>query len=278
MAIAREPDAVDSAVPVPGGRVFVRRWNAGHGQSSPIILLHDSLGSVEQWRDFPPALADATNRSIIAYDRLGFGRSTPRLDRPSADFITEEALKFFPALLGELRIARYVLFGHSVGGSIALVIAASGSAGCEAVITEAAQAFVEPRTISGIRDARARFADAEQFARITKWHGEKARWVLNAWTEVWLSPQFASWSLDEHLGSVLCPVLAIHGEMDEFGSSEFPRRITKGVAGPSELALLSGCGHVPHRERRDEVLRLASAFLARHPGPGQRHGTRRARR
>jgi pimeloyl-ACP methyl ester carboxylesterase len=259
-------DVADSAVPVPGGDIFVRQWNPGCGDSPPIVLLHDSLGSVEQWRDFPAALANATTRKVFAYDRLGFGRSTPRAERPSADFVRDEAEIFFPALRRALGINRFSLFGHSVGGAMALVIAALRSDDCESVITESAQAFVEPRTLSGIRNARAQFSAPDQFARLAKWHGENARWVLDAWTEVWLSPEFASWSLDEHLDKVRCPVMAIHGDLDEFGSVEFPRRIASRVGGPSELAILPGCGHLPHRERKEEVLRLAASFLEKYTG------------
>lgn len=95
----------------------------------------------------------------------------------------------------------------------------------------------------------------------TKCHGDKAQWVLDAWTKVWLDPAFAAWSLDRLLGEVDCPVLAIHGDSDEFGSTEFPRRITGGVSGPAEMAILEGCGHVPHREKPDEVLSLVDRFF-----------------
>ncbi len=254
---------LDSLVEVPGGRVFVRQWRVGHSDRPPIILLHDSLGSVDLWRDFPAALAHATTRPVIAYDRLGFGRSTPRSERPSVEFISEEAETCFPALQRALGIPRFSLFGHSVGGAMALVIAAAQRDGCEAVITESAQACVEPRTLSGIRAAKAQFGDPAQFAKLAKWHGDKARWVLDAWTEVWLSPAFVSWNLDQQLGQVRCPVLAIHGDADAYGSVAFPRRITSKVRGPAELAILEHCGHVPHRERKAEVLRLTAAFLKR---------------
>jgi pimeloyl-ACP methyl ester carboxylesterase len=257
-------ESLDSFIDVSAGRIFVRRWNPRHDTRSPIVLLHDSLGSVEQWRDFPSALAEATARQVVAYDRLGFGKSTARIDRPTVDFIREEAETFFPALCRALGLTRFVLFGHSVGGAMALVIAGAGSEACEAVVTEAAQAFVEPRTLTGIRAAKASFSNPEQFERIARWHGEKSRWVLEAWTEVWLSPEFSSWSLDRHLGNVTCPVLAIQGDRDEYGSLAFPRRITSQVKGPSVMAILNDCGHVPHRERQDEVLRCVSDFLARH--------------
>jgi pimeloyl-ACP methyl ester carboxylesterase len=255
--------ASDSSVEVPGGSLFVRRWTTGLADRPPILLLHDSLGSVEQWRDFPEALASATGREVVAYDRLGFGKSSARSARPSVDFVRDEAATSFPALKRALGLETFVLFGHSVGGAMAVAIAAAEREACGAVITEAAQAFVEPRTLAGIRAASAEFERPEQFARLTRWHGEKARWVLDAWAGVWLSPQFRSWSLDEELPRVRCPVLVIHGDLDEYGSGEFPRRITRTAGGPSELAILEGCGHVPHRERREEVLRLASTFLER---------------
>ena len=263
-------ELVDSFVAVPGGRVFVRRWNSTQNDRVPIVLLHDSLGSVDQWREFPAALAQATARPVVAYDRLGFGRSTRRAESPTVDFIREEAETFFPVISHALGIPNSLLFGHSVGGAMALVIAALHPGRCAAVVTEATQAFVEPRTISGIQAAKKAFGDAEQFARIVKWHGDKARWVLEAWTEVWLSPDFSSWSLDPYLGRVQCPVLAIHGDLDEYGSEEFPRRIAEEVGGPSELEILIGCGYVPHRDMENDVLRLTSSFISRYGSHGAR--------
>ena len=226
------------------------------------MLLHDSLGSIEQWRDFPEALAGAVERDVLAYDRLGFGKSAARHDRPTAAFVTDEATTFFPAIQRALGLGRLCLFGHSVGGAMALAIAGRNT-GCEAVITEAAQAFVEDRTLEGIRTAQAQFDEPKQFEKLVRWHGAKARWVLDAWTQVWLSPEYRSWTLDDELARVSCPVLAIHGDGDEYGSVEFARRIAGRVRGPAELAILAHCGHIPHRERRAEVLRLCASFLAR---------------
>lgn len=247
-------------MPVPGGTVFTRRWNPG--PKAPIVLLHDSLGCVELWRDFPAALAKASDRPVIAYDRLGFGRSSARTALPAPGFIREEAETIFPAVCDALGVKEALLFGHSVGGGMALTIAALRPDRCRAVVSESAQAFVEPRTLEAIRAAKKHFAAPENFVKLGRLHGAKAAWVLAAWTEVWLSPAFASWRL-EGLAEVRCPVLAIHGGLDEFGSLEFPRRIAGTVKGPAELQILAGCGHVPHRERRAEVLRLASSFYAR---------------
>lgn len=254
-------EVLDAYVAVPGGSVFVRRWRPAAHSGSPIVLLHDSLGCVDLWRDFPEALANATNREVIAYDRLGFGKSTPRVERPSANFVTEEAEIYFPAIRSALEIGRFVVFGHSVGGAMAVMIAALHGDGCDGLVTESAQAFVEERTLAGIRAAKEQFKDPDQFKKIARYHGDKARWVLEAWTEVWLSGAFQDWTLDPHLAKVTCPVLAIHGDLDEFGSVEFPNRIAARVRGPSRAMIIENGGHIPHRERKEEALQALHSFL-----------------
>ncbi len=251
----------DQFINVPGGNIFVRRWKQGAG--TPIILLHDSLGSVELWRGFPEALAAALGREVIAYDRLGFGKSSPRSDKLTINFIREEGEIYFKALKEALGIKNFALFGHSVGGGMAVVIASIYRDECEGVISESAQAFIEPFTLEGIRKAKKQFENPNYFAKLEKLHGTKAKWVLDAWTESWLAPEFSDWTLDEHLKLVKCPILAIHGEYDEFGSYEFPKRIVKLAGGHAEQALISKCGHVPHREKKEEIIKLTAGFLGR---------------
>lgn len=254
----------DTTVAVSGGNLLVRSWNADDNSSTPIVLLHDSLGSIELWRDFPAALAKATQRPVIAYDRLGFGRSTAREHLPSSQFIREEAEIYFPQLAKALGLPNYLLLGHSVGGVMALTIAAAHPDQCKLVVSISAQSFIEERTLSGIRDAKQLFAQPEQFEKLAKWHYGKARWVLDAWTETWLSPDFRSWSLDADLEQVRCPVLAIHGDNDEYGSIAFPRYITERVRGPSQSEIIADCGHVPHRQRPEQVLALIADFMQHH--------------
>jgi pimeloyl-ACP methyl ester carboxylesterase len=257
-----EIEIEDRHVEVPGGHTFVRRWTPSSPvTAAAVILLHDSLGSVEQWREFPEALARRLRRVVIAYDRPGFGKSSVRSDAPSLDFIAQEAREHFPELRRALELDTFGLFGHSVGGAMAVVIAATQGDACRFVVTESAQAFVEARTLEGISAAQAQFADDTQFARLARWHGERARWVLEAWTQVWLDSGFVDWSLDAWLPQVHCPVLAIHGDRDEFGSTAFPERIARGVRGAAQLAILPDCGHVPHRERADEVLDRVAVFV-----------------
>jgi len=260
--VSSPPIPLDRWAAHPRGRLFTRTWTPPEPAGAPIVLLHDSLGSVELWRDFPAALCAATSRAVIAYDRLGFGRSGARPDRLQPGFVAEEAASFFPALREAFAIDRFVLFGHSVGGGMAIECAARFGADCDALITEAAQAFTEDRTLQGIRAAREQFQDPEQLGRLARWHGDKARWVLEAWTQTWLSPGFADWTLATVLPRVHCPVLALHGEHDEFGSRRHPETIRALAGGPVRMEILPDTNHVPHRERPARVLAIVADFLA----------------
>ena len=250
-------------LPQQQGKLYAQSWVPAHASTSaaPIVLMHDSLGAVALWRDFPERLAQLTQRTVIAYDRLGFGQSDARQDVLSTQFVQEEAAYYFPQVRAQLGFKRFVLLGHSVGGGMALSTAAHLGADCQAVITIAAQAFVEELTTAGIREARAQFQDPAQITRLAKYHGDKARWVVDAWTETWLSNAFAQWSLDQVLSQVQCPVLALHGEHDEYGTRAHPQRIADGVSGPSMAVLIPGAHHTPHREMPDEVLAHIQRFL-----------------
>ena len=255
-------------IPTPQGSIYVRRWQApvaGEGEQgparAPIVLLHDSLGSVALWRDFPQQLAEATRRDVLAYDRLGFGQSDPYPGTLGPGFVAREAETVFPAVHQGLGLGDFIVLGHSVGGGMAAMVAARYGAQCKAVITESAQAFVEDRTLQGIRAAQQDFARPGQLARLEKYHGDKAAWVLSAWVDTWLSPQFRGWSLDTVLPRVRCPVLAFQGANDEFGSARQPERIAALAAGPVSVQTLP-CGHVPHRECTAQVLERVQSFVA----------------
>jgi pimeloyl-ACP methyl ester carboxylesterase len=248
-------------VSISGGTLYVKSWTpVSVRREEPVLLLHDSIGCVGLWRDFPALLADRTGRKVVAYDRLGFGKSTPRTDAPSPNFIAEEA-HVLRALMAQLEIPSAALFGYSVGGSMALCAAASDPEAYVAVISESAQAFVEDQTLRGIEAARERFADPEQRAKLVRWHGERTDWILKSWMDVWSDPNYAGWSLREVLPQVKCPVLAIHGDRDEFGTFAFPRMIAGLASGESEMLLLKGCGHIPHREKAVEVLAAVERLL-----------------
>ncbi|MGH8446113.1 MAG: alpha/beta fold hydrolase [Solimonas sp.] len=261
----------DHRIATPQGGLFARSWHpiivgaaetAADESCLPIVLFHDSLGSVELWREFPGLLAQAARRRVIAYDRLGFGQSDARHDTLTPAFIGDEAAATLPALRAQLGVERFVALGHSVGGCMAICAAAAYPQEVAALVTIASQAYVEDRTRDGILAAEAGFADAAQFARLQKYHGEKARWVLEAWTRTWLAPQFAHWNLDAELARVQCPLLVLHGDRDEYGSVAHPRHIAGHAGGPATLHILADCGHLPHRERPDAVIAQLLAFLA----------------
>lgn len=232
---------------------------------APIVLLHDSLGCVALWRDFPAMLTTATGRRVIAYDRLGFGRSDPFPGTLPPTFIHDEATRGLATVCAALGIERFIAFGHSVGGGMAVGCAAAFADDCVGLVTMSAQAFVEDRTLAGIRTAQTAFAHPGQVERLAKYHGDKAAWVLHAWIDTWLAPSFADWTLDADLARVRCPTLVMHGEHDEYGSVLQPQRIAGGVAGPSSLHVLDGVGHVPHREQPDAVLARVGAWMAALP-------------
>lgn len=252
----------DHFVDSPGGGLFARRWQPAAKPGPTILLFHDSLGSVELWRGFPETLAAATGLAVVAYDRLGFGRSSAHSGRLALDFMADEARAGTVPVVDGLGLERFIAFGHSVGGAMAVESAVALGARCAAVVTMAAQTFVEDRTAAGIREAQRLFADPEQIARLARYHGDKASWVLEAWTGTWLDPGFADWDLRPTLERLRCPILAIHGDRDEYGSPVHPRRIEELAGGPAALALLDDCGHVPHREHQDRVLAAVTAFLA----------------
>ena len=247
----------------PRGRLFARIWTdpAAATTLAPIVLLHDSLGSVALWRDFPARLAAGTGRTVIAYDRLGFGQSDPRADVLDPSFVGDEAALYFPAVREQLGVDRFVVFGHSVGGAMAIHCAARFAEECEALITESAQVFTEETTLEGIRAAKLQFADGEQFGRLEKYHGDKAKWVLEAWTGTWLSPQFATWSMQEVLAQVRVPTMAIHGSDDEYGSTRHPALIAEWADAEVRVEVLQDLHHLPHREQPDQAVDLVRNFL-----------------
>jgi len=252
-------------IETPQGRMFCSRWfpaqRSGNPDKPPIVLFHDSLGCIALWRDFPQQLSQATGREVIAYDRLGFGRSDAFSGPLPLQFIRNEAEHFFAHLKTALQIDRFVALGHSVGGAMAAACASLYPQDCVALITIAAQAFVEERTLQGIRSAEAQFQQPGHMARLEKYHGDKAPWVLNAWTKTWLAQTFADWTIERSVDVIHCPTLVLHGEHDEYGSVLHPQHLATLSSGPSQCLILEGCYHVPHREAPEAVLAPVSRFL-----------------
>ena len=250
-------------IETPHGRLYAKRWELAAPDArglAPVVLFHDSLGSVELWRDFPERLAAATDRTVIAYDRLGFGKSDPYPGKLALTFISDEAEGGFKAMREKLGFDAFIVIGHSVGGCMSVGVAARYPA-CLAVITESAQCFVEDRTRAGIIEARDNFAKPGQVDRLKRYHGEKAQWVLDAWIKTWLSDEFTNWNLYAELQRVRCPLLALHGQNDEYGSLVQPQRIAEHASGPSSLEIFPDCGHLPHREMPELVLNTVAQWI-----------------
>ncbi|PTU32492.1 alpha/beta fold hydrolase [Stenotrophobium rhamnosiphilum] len=251
-------------IDTPRGRLYAKHWEPAEidGRNlAPIVLFHDSLGSVELWRDFPERLAASINRTVIAYDRLGFGKSDAYHGKLALTFITDEAEVGFKAVREQLGFDTFIAVGHSVGGCMSVGVAARYPA-CLGVITESAQCFIEDRTRAGILEARDNFAKPGQVDRLKRYHGDKAQWVLDAWIKTWLSPEFSDWNLYAELERVRCPLLALHGENDEYGSLVQPQRMAERASGSSSHEIFPGCAHLPHRENPEIVLASISKWIS----------------
>jgi pimeloyl-ACP methyl ester carboxylesterase len=225
-----------------------------------LVFLHEGLGSVGQWRDFPSLLCERTGLPALVYDRWGYGKSDPfTLPRP-ASYLHDEALAGLPDVLDECGIGRAILVGHSDGGSIALIFASTRPERVRAVITEAAHVFVESVTLEGIRDAVKVYASTDLGKRLERYHGDKTDLVFHGWADTWLSPEFRDWNIEEFLPGVRCPVLVIQGIDDRYGTPAQVSAIERQVSGPAS-SLLIRCGHIPHAEAQAQVLEGMARFI-----------------
>ena len=237
------------------------RWFDPDGKAAEraIVLLHEGLGSVSMWRDFPNQLALATKRPVLAYSRRGYGRSDPVGKPHTTSYMHEEALEQLPALLDDLNISSPILFGHSDGASIALLHAASGIRPVGAVIVEAPHLFVEDISIRSIRAARVAYESGDLRTKLARYHAD-VDGAFYGWNDIWLSAEFRSWNIEGDLKSLHAPLLAIQGDEDEYGTIQQIDRIAR-VCPDVELLMLADCRHSPHRDQQEQVLRAVQRFL-----------------
>jgi pimeloyl-ACP methyl ester carboxylesterase len=234
---------------------------AGEPGRRPLVLLHEGLGSVGLWRDFPQALQRGTGRRILAFSRFGHGRSEapPRPRTPA--FFHEEALETLPALLAQLDGREPILVGHSDGASIALVHAARHAV--TGLVLIAPHVFVEDRTLAGIRETRDAYRDGELRARLARHHDDPDA-AFCGWCGVWLDPAFRTWSLEAEAERVTAPALLIQGAEDPYGTLAQLDRIEARVRGAVQRLVVPG-GHTPHVEQMGEVVAAVTAFSAALP-------------
>ena len=259
--------AVVETVEVAGARLEAARI-AGPAGAPTIVFLHEGLGCLSLWRDFPARLARAAGCGALAWSRRGYGRSAPLAGGFAPDYMHREALEVLPALLDRFGIAAPALYGHSDGASIALIHAGASGRPVRALVLEAPHVFVEPESVAGVRAAVAEWEAGGLRRRLERRHAD-AGGAFRAWSGAWLDPAFADWNIEALLPAVRAPVLAIQGEADAYGTPRQIDAIAAGLPGPCERLLLPGIGHGPHREAADRVLERAGAFLRRVLFPGQ---------
>ena len=231
------------------------------GKGLPLIFLHDSLGCVRLWRDFPQQLAAETEQPVYLYDRQGYGRSQAFSNQyREPDYMHREADTLI-AFMDICGLEKAVLFGHSDGGSIALLAAAKYPQRIQAIITEGAHIFVEDITLKGIRAAVVQYAQTDLARKLAKYHGDHTEPVFRAWTDTWLRPDFRNWNIEDQLPQINCPALILQGEEDEYGSPLQVQRIQEQVTGPAETWLIPGAKHTPHKEQAAVVLQRCISFL-----------------
>jgi pimeloyl-ACP methyl ester carboxylesterase len=227
-----------------------------------LVFLHEGLGSAKQWRDFPARIGGACGARAMAYSRLGYGGSDPAsLPRP-LDYMQAEAKEFLPRLLDDLAIRSAILIGHSDGGSIAIVSAAT-DARIRAIVLEAPHVFVEDVSVASIAEAREAYETADLRERLAKHHGANVDVAFRGWNDAWLDPAFRMWNIEEYLPRIEVPVLVIQGEDDPYGTRAQIDAIASGVGRNVETHLVPRCGHAPHRDQPDITAALMIAFIER---------------
>ena len=239
-----------------------RWWNeTARSSADPIVLLHEGLGSVALWRSFPDALASATGCAVFAYSRAGHGASDPPATPHTVRFMHDEAIDRLPEILDGEGIHRAALLGHSDGGSIALIFAATYPQRVSSLILEAPHVFVEDVSIASIERAKHEYATTDLRHRLAKYHGNVDA-AFHGWNDVWLSPEFRNWNLEEYLTQVSAPTLVIQGEDDEYGTLRQVDAVARRLSGPVETLILPHCGHSPHRDEAERVLAAIAQFLS----------------
>ena len=237
-------------------------WFGEAGDGPAMVFLHEGLGSIRQWRDFPAKLAAATGLRALVYDRYGYGQSDVLQEaRRTVRFMHDEGLVSLPKLLKELHVENPVLIGHSDGASIALIHAGAGHP-VRAVVAMAPHVFIEPLCLASIEKARDLFEQGDLAQKLGRYHRD-ARKTFYGWADVWLDPDFKGWDIrGDYLPGVRCPVLALQGRDDEYGTMAQLDEIARRVSGPCELLKLEHCGHAPFRDQPEKVLAKVREFIA----------------
>ena len=249
-------------VTVEGSRLEYR-WFGEAGAAAPVVMLHEGLGSVSMWKDFPDQLARRTGRRVLAYSRHGYGTSSRLEGRREPEYMHHEAEVVLPAVLEALGVEQPILLGHSDGGSIALIHAGRYPGVARALILEAPHVFVEPLTVESIAGAKTVYETTELGRKLGRYHDDVDA-TFWGWNDIWLDPRFLHWNIEICLPDVVAPILMLQGIQDEYGSAAQLEAIAAKVPGETETVLLEACGHSPHRDQPELTLAAIERFLHTH--------------
>lgn len=264
-AAAAHVSREDHEVEIAGRRLFVRTLvppgGPDIGQGPTLVLLHEALGCISQWGHFPEELVRATGLPAFLYDRYGHGQSEGLQGPRPADYLEIEAIEVLPHILAAFGITAPIPFGHSDGGTIALLFAAEYPTVPAAVICEAHHVFLEEITVRGLRRAAEAYATGRLRDRLARLHGDNLDPLFRGWNDIWLAPERRHWDITPRLTTIQAPLLMIQGEYDEYGSEAQIQAVAARVSGPAHHLLIPDCRHVPHHECRERVLARSVAFL-----------------
>lgn len=229
-----------------------------------LVILHEGLGSVALWKDFPNRVANASGCPALVYSRYGYGRSEKLSAPRPVNYMHREALEVLPELLAALNIVNPVLVGHSDGASIALIHAGVGRRLVRGLVLMAPHVFVEDITIQSIEAAKVAFDNTDLLSKLGRYHDD-AQSAFRGWNDIWLDPAFRHWNIEEYLSGIDCPLLAIQGENDNYGSHAQIDLIRNQVPGRVQTLMLPECGHSPHVDQSDATLRAIKQFVVSLP-------------
>ena len=235
--------------------------DAGASPAPTLVFLHEGLGSVALWKNFPAEVVAATGCPALVYSRYGYGKSEKLAAPRKVDYMHREALDVLPNILDQLGIESPVLVGHSDGASIALIHAGAGKRSVRGVVAMAPHVFVEDVTVTSIAEAGETFRTTELPERLGRYHDDVDS-TFRGWNEIWLHPDFRRWNIEEYLADIRCPVLLIQGEDDQYGTIAQIDAIAARVSGPVETILLPDCAHSPHQSvQKDAAIAAITEFV-----------------
>jgi len=244
------------------GDLLECQWQAPGGSAPTLVFLHEGLGCVQMWRDFPYQLAAQTGLGMLNYSRSGYGGSSPAVLPRQADYMHHEAIVVLPQVLEAFDIQSAVVVGHSDGGSIAIIHAGSETASqIKGLILLAPHVFVEPLSIESIAQAAKLYRTTDLPDKLSRYHGPSVDNTFWGWNDIWLHEDFRNWNIESYLPDINVPVLLLQGAQDQYGTLAQLKAIESQVSGLSESHLIQDCGHAPHRDQSKAVLKLCGRFI-----------------